>query len=141
MEELQNQTSPQCKASEPNDTVSRPIGETSQSSVNSLDKEFNSKMQLRKIDYDMKQKELEMELHRLERELTVWYTKSLCRAQYKKPIAFQLKNSKESRTFSADLTNLITLQTLKIVVLIIQGTHTTIIESVSIKKAYLNEDP
>ena len=33
-----------------------------------LDKEFNTKMRPRKIEYEMKQKELEMELHRLEEE-------------------------------------------------------------------------
>ena len=33
-----------------------------------LDKEFNTKMRLRKTEYEIKQKELEMELHRLEEE-------------------------------------------------------------------------
>ena len=94
MADQQNQTPLQSRAAEPNDKVPRSMGETSQVSVKNqqkdnqdkesrassdkrakkaeklaaLDKEFNTKMRLRKIEYEMKQKELEMELHRLEEE-------------------------------------------------------------------------
>ena len=94
MADQQNQTPLQSRAAVPNDKVPRSMGETSQVSVKNqqkenqdneskassdkkakkaeklaaLDKEFNTKMRLRKIEYEMKQKELEMELHRLEEE-------------------------------------------------------------------------
>ena len=94
MADQQNQTPLQSRAAEPNDKVPRSMGETSQVSVKNqqkdnqdnesrassdkrakkaeklaaLDKEFNTNMRLRKIEYEMKQKELEMELHRLEEE-------------------------------------------------------------------------
>ena len=94
MADQQNQTPLQSRAAEPNDKVPRFMGETSQVSVRNqqkenqdneskassdkkakkaerlaaLDREFNTKMRLRKIEYEMKQKELEMELHRLEEE-------------------------------------------------------------------------
>ena len=93
MENPQDQNPLQSKAPELNDKVSRPIGETSQSSeknhhkenqdnefeasshkmtkkaekLAALYKEIKSKMRLRRLDYEiMKQKELEMELHSLE---------------------------------------------------------------------------
>ena len=97
MEDQQNPSPLQSKAPEPNDKAPRPMGETSQDSVQNqqkenqdrefkassdkktkkaeklaaLDKEFSSKMRLRKIEYEMKQKDVEMELHRLEKELTL----------------------------------------------------------------------
>ena len=97
MEDQQNQSPLQSKAPEPNDKAPRPMGETSQDSVQNqqeqnqdseskassdkkakkaekpaaLDKEFNSRMRLRKIEYEMKQKDVEMELLRLEEELTL----------------------------------------------------------------------
>ena len=97
MEDPQNQSPLQKKAHEQIDTVSRPIPETSQNSVKNqqkenqdneskassdkrakkveklaaLVKEFNTTMRLRNIEYNMKQKELEMELHRLEEEMTL----------------------------------------------------------------------
>ena len=94
MADQQNQTPLQSRAAESNDKVSRAMGETSQVSVKNqqkenqdkeskassdkraknaeklvaLDKEFNTKMRLRKIEYEMKQKEIELELHHLEEE-------------------------------------------------------------------------
>ena len=97
MDVQQNQIPLQSKTTEPNDEVSRSIGETSRCSIKNnqkenqenepkassdktakkaekpvaLETEFNSKMRLRKIELDMKQKELEMELHRLEDEVAL----------------------------------------------------------------------
>ena len=94
MADQQNQTPLQSRATEPNDKIPRSIGETSQVSVKNqqkenqdneskassdkkakkteklaaLDKEFNTKCVWEKLKYEMKQKELEMELHRLEEE-------------------------------------------------------------------------
>ena len=92
MADQQNQTPLQNRTAEPNDKAPRYMGETSQESVKNqqkrkpgqrvqsvvrykakkaekvtaLDKKFNTKMRLRKIEYELKQKELEIELHRLE---------------------------------------------------------------------------
>ena len=96
----QNQTPLQSKAPEANDKVSRSIGlsekrRKAQLGINkrntrtispkrlpikktknveklaALDKEVNSKMRWRNIENEMKQKDHEMELHRLEEELTL----------------------------------------------------------------------
>ena len=92
MADEQNQTPLQSRAAGPNDKVPRSIRETSQVSVKNqqkenqdnkskgtsdkkakkaeklaaLEKEFNSMMRLRRIVFEMRQKEIEFELHRLE---------------------------------------------------------------------------
>ena len=103
-------------------------------------------MRLRKIEYEMKQKEIELELHHLEEEgaLKLQYKKEALDARDSgsndgaaprmKADCLSIGKVQRARTSSAGSTNQISLQTLKTVVLIIQRTVTKTIESVSIGK-------
>ena len=117
-----------------------------------VDKESESKMPLIRFEYEVKQKELETDLHRLEEE-------SALKLQNEKE-ALEARDSgsddgavvsirsrspsigkvQGARTSSAGSTNQISLQTLKTAVLIIQRTGASTIESILTEKAYLNLD-
>ena len=179
MADQQNQTPLQSRAAEPNGRVPRSLGETSQACIKNqqkenqdneskassekrakkaeklaaLDKEFNTKVRLRKIEYDMKQKELEMELHRLEEEMNLKpkYEKEALDARdsgsgdgaapsIRSRSPFNWKSLMGKDIFGW-LDQAHKFASLKTVVLIIQRTVKKTIESVLIEKTYLNPDP